>query len=58
MPKSRPSAKIRGKDRKFRLAECVVARERDLGENDTQFTCITHLGNLIKVGDTVLGYCL
>lgn len=42
-------------DRKLRLAECVVARERDLGVNDTQFTCITHLGNVLHVGDAVLG---
>jgi nonsense-mediated mRNA decay protein 3 len=52
---ARPSAKIRGSDRKLRLAECVVARERDLGVNDTQFTCITHLGHLLREGDIVLG---
>mmetsp|Transcript_10018 Transcript_10018/g.16755 ORF Transcript_10018/g.16755 Transcript_10018/m.16755 type:complete len:726 (+) Transcript_10018:51-2228(+) len=45
-----------GGDRKLRLAEVVVARERDMGVNDTQFTCLTHLGNLLKAGDTVLGY--
>lgn len=43
---------------KVRLGECVVARERDLGENDDQFTVITHLGNLLKVGDMVMGYDL
>ena len=54
----RTSAKSRGKgsDRKIKLAEVVVVRERDFGVNDTQFTCITHLGNLLKEGDTVLGY--
>lgn len=53
----RQSAKSRskGSDRKIRLAEVVVVRERDFGVNDTQFTCITHLGNLLKEGDTVLG---
>lgn len=38
-----------------RLAECVVVRERDLGANDIQFTCVTHLGPLLSAGDTVLG---
>ena len=52
----RPSAKTRGSgDRKIRLAEVVVARERDFGANDKQFTVVTHLGNLLKEGDTVLG---
>lgn len=52
----RPSAKSRGNsDRKIRLAEVVVARERDFGVTDVQFTCVTHLGNLLKEGDVVLG---
>ena len=55
---SRPSAKRRGFDRKTRLAECVVARERDFGVNDTQFTCVTHLGHVLKEGDLVMGYDL
>jgi hypothetical protein len=56
----RPSAKRRvsGADRKSRLAEVVVAREADLGVNDTQFTCVTHLGHILREGDTVLGYDL
>ena len=41
-----------------KLAECVIARERDFGVTDTQFTCITHLGPLLQPGDTVLGYDL
>lgn len=53
----RPTAKKRGV-RKNRMAECVVARESDLGVNDTQFTCSTHLGGILKEGDTVLGYDL
>lgn len=63
---ARPGAKRRGQaglgaagaSGKMRLGECVVARERDLGENDDQFTVITHLGSLLKVGDMVLGYDL
>ena len=51
----RASAKKRGTDRKFRMAECVVARESDFGESDAQFTCVTHLGNLLREGDIVLG---
>ena len=52
---SRPSSKKRGLDRKMRVAECVVARERDFGVNDTQFTCLTHLGNILREGDFVQG---
>lgn len=53
----RPSAKVRGGiDKKLRMAEVVVAREKDFGVNDTQFTCKTHLGNVLRDGDTVLGY--
>lgn len=39
-----------------KLAEVTVVRERDLGINDTQFTCITHIGPLLSTGDIVLGY--
>lgn len=39
-----------------KLAEVTVARERDLGVNDNQFTCITHIGPLLSTGDIVLGY--
>ena len=42
-------------DRKIRLAEVVIARERDFGVNDVQYTCITHLGNILREGDVVLG---
>lgn len=55
---ARPSAKKRGVDRKMRLAECVIARERDFGVNDTQLTCTTSLGHILREGDTVLGYDL
>ena len=33
-----------------------VARMQDLGVNDTQYHCRTHLGHLLKTGDTALGY--
>ncbi len=52
----RPGAKKRGgSGSKIRLGECVVARESDLGVNDIQFTVITHLGNVLREGDIVLG---
>jgi nonsense-mediated mRNA decay protein 3 len=43
---------------KWQLAEAVVMRESDLGENDTSYTVRTHLGNILQAGDTVLGYDL
>jgi nonsense-mediated mRNA decay protein 3 len=55
LPSARASAKKRGVDRKLRLAEVVLARERDFGANDTQFTCVTHLGHILKEGDEVYG---
>jgi len=41
-----------------RLALVEVARASDLGCNDVRFSCYTHLGHLIRCGDTVLGYNL
>ncbi len=35
-----------------------VAREADLGANDERYTAITHLGRILRTGDTVLGYHL
>ena len=43
---------------KHALADVMVARESDFGVNDQTFRCVTHLGNLLQVGDTVLGYDL
>ena len=43
---------------KYSLADIEVARETDFGVNDETFRCVTHLGNLLNVGDTVLGYDL
>lgn len=43
---------------KFSLVDVEVAREKDLGENQTTFRVRSHLGHLLKAGDTVLGYDL
>ena len=40
------------------MAEVTIARESDFGVNDTQFTVLTHLGGIVKEGDTVLCYDL
>eukprot|EP00978_Attheya_sp_CCMP212_P031984 scaffold122895_cov74-Attheya_sp.AAC.1 len=40
------------------LVDVEVAREADFGENDETFHVVTHLGNLLQVGDVVLGYDL
>ena len=39
-------------------AELTLARTRDLGSNDEIFHSLTHLGNVLQAGDTVLGYDL
>ncbi|KAI8764615.1 ribosome-binding protein [Biomphalaria glabrata] len=41
---------------KHALADVYVARMSDLGVNEIQFHCRTHLGHILKVGDTVLGF--
>lgn len=38
------------------LADVWVSRMSDLGVNDQQYFCRTHLGHLLSVGDTVLGF--
>ena len=38
--------------------EVEVARESDFGVNDITLRCVSHLGHLLNVGDTVLGYDL
>eukprot|EP01138_Halocafeteria_seosinensis_P012910 gb/GECG01013188.1/.p1 GENE.gb/GECG01013188.1/~~gb/GECG01013188.1/.p1 ORF type:complete len:660 (+),score=114.92 gb/GECG01013188.1/:1-1980(+) len=43
---------------KFLLADVEVARTKDLGANDEIFTVRSHLGNILKPGDSVLGYDL
>eukprot|EP00118_Oscarella_pearsei_P013320 m.105562 g.105562 ORF g.105562 m.105562 type:complete len:501 (+) comp37230_c0_seq10:145-1647(+) len=43
---------------KFVLAEVCVSKTEDLGLPDSQVYCKTHLGHLLKAGDTVLGFDL
>lgn len=43
---------------KYALADVVLAREADFGTNDETISVVTHLGNLLNAGDTVLGYDL
>ncbi|WAR17106.1 NMD3-like protein [Mya arenaria] len=48
---------IRGQvSQKHVLADLWVSRMSDLGVNDQQFFCKTHIGHLLNVGDTVLGF--
>jgi hypothetical protein len=42
----------------YAMAEVLVARESDMGNNDRTFSTITHLGHEIEAGDIVLGYDL
>lgn len=48
----------KSRDDLYRFADVEVVRETDLGVNDTSFRCVTHLGNILKAGDIVLGYDL
>ncbi|KAL1969748.1 hypothetical protein VTN77DRAFT_8301 [Rasamsonia byssochlamydoides] len=43
---------------RFYLAEATVARASDMGVNDTTYFCRTHLGGVLRVGDSALGYHL
>ena len=43
---------------RFHLAEVTVAKASDLGSNDKTFYCRTHMGGVLHVGDSVLGYHL
>jgi nonsense-mediated mRNA decay protein 3 len=43
---------------RFSLAEATVARASDLGVNDQTYFCRTHLGGVLHVGDSVMGYHL
>ncbi|RHY06311.1 hypothetical protein DYB25_002770, partial [Aphanomyces astaci] len=45
-------------NRKTRLADLDVVRNTDFGVNDTHFNTVTHLGMLLNVGDTAMGYDL
>ncbi|KGO63162.1 Uncharacterized protein PEX2_041760 [Penicillium expansum] len=43
---------------RYLLSEATVARASDLGSNDTTYFTRTHLGGVLHVGDSVLGYHL
>ncbi|KPI39041.1 60S ribosomal export protein NMD3 [Cyphellophora attinorum] len=43
---------------RFFAAEATVARASDLGTNDQTYFCRTHLGGVLHVGDSVMGYHL
>jgi nonsense-mediated mRNA decay protein 3 len=58
MREQRVSAKHRGNNRRIHMADVTVARMSDLGANDKQFRTITHLGHILRVGDTAQGYDL
>tara|TARA_R110002003_G_scaffold2756_3_gene24591 strand:- start:3469 stop:4965 length:1497 start_codon:yes stop_codon:yes gene_type:complete len=40
------------------LAEATIARASDMGANDQTYYCRTHLGGILHVGDSVMGYLL
>lgn len=50
-----PLGPVKGR---YVLAEATVARASDLGTNDQSFYTRTHLGGILNVGDSVLGYAL
>lgn len=60
LPPAKTSApqKGRGAGRGHRLAEVEVALMADLGQNDRRYRTMTHLGHILRAGDTVLGYLL
>ncbi|KAG5513864.1 hypothetical protein PMAC_000486 [Pneumocystis sp. 'macacae'] len=43
---------------KFALAEIQVMRSFDLGSNNNSYFVYSHLGSILKTGDTVMGYYL
>ncbi|CAI2180000.1 2642_t:CDS:2 [Funneliformis geosporum] len=43
---------------KYILADIQVARSSDFGKNDTTFFARSHLGGILNIGDTALGYDL
>lgn len=42
--------------RKARLADVELARDADLGKNDRRLHAVSHLGHILRAGDTVLGF--
>ena len=45
-----------GGEKKYTVAEVQVCKMTDFGNNDTTYTCRTHLGRILNPGDEVLGY--
>lgn len=54
--KVRPTAPRGHRIRKARVADVELARDCDLGRNDDRVHAVSHLGHLLRAGDTVLGY--
>lgn len=54
--KARPTAPRGHRIRKARVADVELARESDLGRNDDRVHAVSHLGHILRAGDTVLGY--
>lgn len=54
--KVRPTAPRGHRIRKARVADVELARECDLGRNDDRVHAVSHLGHILRAGDTVLGY--
>jgi len=46
------------KPNKYALAEATVARADSMGTSDKTFFTVTHLGNILNIGDSVYGYDL
>lgn len=44
--------------KKVSMAEVTIAREDEFGVTDTQCTVLSHLGNILRVGDLVMGFDL
>ncbi|EKU21427.1 60s ribosomal export protein [Nannochloropsis gaditana CCMP526] len=47
-----------GPSRKWQLAEVEIIKSSDFGVRDVTHRAVSHLGHLLAVGDTVLGYDL
>lgn len=43
---------------KYSLADVWIVKSSEVGSNDTEIHCKTHLGNLLNPGDSVLGFDL
>jgi len=55
-PAGTPARHNIGGRHKMALAEIEVARTCDLGQNDQRITVKSHLGNVLRPGDKVMGY--